>query len=139
MASKEERSCAPDLISAATDFPPPAENNWTIQCAVCGIFRVWIAFPIGWNFSPPLTTMEFVSAVLAPIDAINAVVAAPLGLIADPIGFLTLDKAKYLFCTLLCYGLSVVYRMLPNKPTIKVWNGLYFDYLVNSIHREGRS
>lgn len=94
--------------------------------------------PIGEKFSPTLTIMEFVSAVLAPIDAINAVVAAPLGLIADPIGFLTLDKAKYLFCTLLCYGLSVVYRMLPNKPTIKVRTDLHFEHGVDSINRVGR-
>jgi hypothetical protein len=64
--------------------------------------------------------MEYLGAALAPIDGFNAIVAAPLAMVADPNGFLTLDKAKYLFCTLLCYGLSLVYRFLPNKPTLKV-------------------
>jgi hypothetical protein len=70
--------------------------------------------------------MDIVGAVLAPIDALNALVAAPLTLIADPTGFLTLDKAKYLFCTLLCYVLSLIYRMLPNKPILKVCSFLIF-------------
>jgi hypothetical protein len=64
--------------------------------------------------------MDVVTSLLAPIDAINDLVAAPLELIADPNGFLTLDKAKYLLCTLLCYALSLVYRLLPNKPVLKV-------------------
>lgn len=64
--------------------------------------------------------MEIVRQLLAPVDAFNAVVATPLEYITDPDGFLTLDKAKYLNCILLCYALSAVYRLLPNKPTLKV-------------------
>ena len=64
--------------------------------------------------------MEVVNSLLAPIDAVNSLIAAPLGLISSDDGFLTFDKAKYLFCTLLCYALALVYRMLPNKPTLKV-------------------
>jgi hypothetical protein len=62
-------------------------------------------------------------------------------MVADPNGFLTLDKAKYLFCTLLCYGLSLVYRFLPNKPTLKnvyglvlgLWMG-YFVFGYQMVH-----
>lgn len=59
-------------------------------------------------------------ALFAPLDAINALIAAPLTLISSPDGFLTFDKAKYLFCTLLCYVLSLIYRRLPNNPKLKV-------------------
>lgn len=69
---------------------------------------------------PPVLAMDTVRQLLAPIDAFNAVVATPLEFMSSPDGFLTLDKAKYLLCILLCYVLSLVYRLLPNKVTLKV-------------------
>ena len=74
--------------------------------------------------------MDTVRQLLAPVDAFNAVVSTPLEYITDPNGFLTLDKAKYLICILLCYVLSAVYRLLPNKPTIKVRNYLPISYAI---------
>ena len=60
------------------------------------------------------------SALLAPLDFVNAILNAQFEALAEASGFLTVDKARYVVCLLLAYPVGLLFRHLPNVPALKV-------------------
>lgn len=57
---------------------------------------------------------------LGPLGDFNDYLDKQLQVVTDASGFLSHDKTKYVFCLLLAYPLAMLFRLLPNVPTLKV-------------------
>jgi hypothetical protein len=64
--------------------------------------------------------LELVSSMLAPVDALNEHLDTYVQAFADLSGFLPLDQARYLCCALATYPLALLFRFIPNIPSLKV-------------------
>jgi lysophospholipid acyltransferase len=70
---------------------------------------------------------------LGPLGDFNDYLDKQLLFVTNASGFLSHDKTKYVFCLLLAYPLALLFRLLPNIPTLKhivgivlgVWFGFF--------------
>lgn len=77
------------------------------------LFRYWTR-----DHTRTLLNMELVP--FGPLGDFNDYLDKQLQFVTDASGFLSHDKTKYVFCLLLAYPLALLFRLLPNIPTLKV-------------------
>jgi hypothetical protein len=65
--------------------------------------------------------MEYLNIALTPLHDVHARINPALQDVTDMSGgILSFDKTKYVFCALLVFPLAILFRLLPNIPTLKV-------------------